>query len=348
MDKKLEDVKYGISKYNNTGITCYINSILAILQQTPIFADYILNASYKDKIKSTDSILFQLYNILNLSHTYDNYNINPDTFRKIVSLKNEMWGYNQQQDSQEFLSFLINSIEEEISEKVQFVPGRINNTNSTSININNSMNNSMNCNLISLMANNSWQNFIKKEFSIIKKLFYGMNHITITCNNCNNKSHNFDYFHILQLSCYDTLYECLDKFTKEEIVDEDNMIKCDFCGKYNKSIKQTKIWTLPKILIIQFKRFQNSRTKISKMIDYPMTLNMSKYINNININNNYTLYAVNNHHNHGNSINRGHYTSTVINRFDNKWYIFNDTNDLEETDDIINKNAYNLFYIRND
>jgi ubiquitin C-terminal hydrolase len=77
---------------------------------------------------------------------------------------------------------------------------------------------------------------------------------------------------------------------------------------------------------------------------------MSKYTNNINnnINNNYKLYAVNNHHNHGNSINTGHYTSTVINRFDNKWYIFNDTNDLEETNDIINKNAYNLFYIRND
>ncbi len=329
MDKKLEDVKYGISKYNNTGITCYINSILAILQQTPIFADYILHASYKDKIKSTDSILFQLFNVLNLSHSYDNYNINPDTFRKVISLKNKMWGYNQQQDTQEFLSFLLNSIEEEIGEKVQFIPGRIIN--------NNSMNNSMNItdNLINIMANNSWQKFIKNEFSIMKNLFGGMNHIIITCSNCNNKSHNFDYFHILQLNCSDSLSESLDEFTKEEVVDKDNMIKCDLCGHYNKSTKQTKFWKLPKILIIQFKRFNNSRIKNTKMIDYPMNLILNNYY--------YKLFAVNNHH--SNSITSGHYTSTVINRFDNKWYIFNDTNELEETTDIITKNAYNLFYI---
>ncbi len=161
MDKELHDVKYGISKFNNSsGVTCYINSILTILQQTPFFADYILAANYKDKIKNTKSILFQLYNIINLSHTYDNYNINPDTFRKVVSLKNEMWGHQQHQDSQEFLSFLLNSIEEEIAEKVQFIPGRISeNTNNNIIFENN---------LLNLMANNCWQKYLKNEFSIIK------------------------------------------------------------------------------------------------------------------------------------------------------------------------------------
>ncbi len=338
MDKQLDDIEYGISKFNNiNNVTCYINSILAILQQTPIFADYILSGNYKDKIKNTNSILFQLYNIINLSHCYDNYNINPDTFRKIISLKNPMWSYNQQQDSQEFLSFLLNSIEEELAEKVKFIPGRniINN------------NNIINSSIINIMATNSWQNFIKNEFSIIKNLFGGMNHIIITCKYCNNKSHNFDFFQILQLNCYNTLYECLNDFIKEETIDNENMIKCDFCGHYNKSTKQTKIWKLPKILIIQFKRFNsNNGSKINKMIDYPINLNMDNYINNINNNNNYTLYAVNNHH--SNSINFGHYTSSVINRFNNKWYIFNDDNELEETNNIISKNAYNLFYIRND
>jgi ubiquitin C-terminal hydrolase len=110
-----------------------MNSILAVLQQTPIFADYILTAQFKDQLLSkysdvkeiSDSILFQLYNILNISHTYDNYNINPDTFRKTITKKNEMWGYQQHQDSQEFLTFLLNSIEEEIAEKVIFIPGNI-------------------------------------------------------------------------------------------------------------------------------------------------------------------------------------------------------------------------------
>ena len=39
-----EEIEIGICKYNNnTGVTCYMNSILAILQQTPYFADYIIS-----------------------------------------------------------------------------------------------------------------------------------------------------------------------------------------------------------------------------------------------------------------------------------------------------------------
>jgi uncharacterized UBP type Zn finger protein len=35
-----------------------------------------------------------------------------------------MWGKHQHQDSKEFLTFLLNNIEEEIAEKVVFIPGR--------------------------------------------------------------------------------------------------------------------------------------------------------------------------------------------------------------------------------
>ena len=133
MDKQLEDVQYGISKYNNSpGVICYMNSIIAILQQTPIFADYILTAQFRDKLldkhentlEITNSILFQLYNLLNISHIYDNYTINPETFREKISKKDSMWGKSQHQDSQEFLTFLLNNVEEEIAEKVVFIPGQ--------------------------------------------------------------------------------------------------------------------------------------------------------------------------------------------------------------------------------
>ena len=35
-------INIGISKYRNTGNTCYLNSILSVLQQTPLFADYLI------------------------------------------------------------------------------------------------------------------------------------------------------------------------------------------------------------------------------------------------------------------------------------------------------------------
>jgi ubiquitin carboxyl-terminal hydrolase 8 len=211
-----------------------------------------------------------------------------------------------------------------------------------------------------MMANDCWQKFIKNEFSIIKSLFGGMTHIIITCSNCGNKSHNFDFFQVLQLSIPDNatdIYDCLDEFTKEEKMDKHNMIKCNFCLKYNKSTKQTKLWKLPKILIIQFKRFKVNnygiiKEKINKIIEYPINNFKINLKNNLKNNNVYDLYATNNHHSIGNfnSINYGHYTSNVINRFDNQWYTFDDSKELKELnkDEIISKNAYMLFYIRQD
>jgi ubiquitin carboxyl-terminal hydrolase 8 len=367
-DSDDNEIIYGISKYNNkSGVICYMNSILAVLQQTPIFTDYILTAQFKDKLLEkhpdkktlTDSILFQLYNLLNISHSYDNYNINPDAFRKAITKKDEMWGENQHQDSQEFLTFLLNSVEEEIAEKVEYIPGR--NINNISRII------SVEQNLINIMATNCWQKYLKNEYSIIKNLFGGTTHVSITCSYCGNKSHNFDIFQVLQLSISNdnkSLEDCLNDYIKEEKMDKDNMIKCNFCGRCNKSTKQTMIWNAPKILIIQLKRFRVNNygvitEKISNMIDYPITnLDISKYMNNnamhINIHNNtYNLYAVNNHHSIGpfNSINFGHYTTNVINRYDNKWYKFDDSKSLVEITDekkLISKNAYMLFYYRND
>ena len=189
------DITYGVSRYANMeGVTCYMNSILVILQQTPIFIDYILNAEFNEKLLThpdiKKSIVFQFHNIMTISNTHDNLIINPSTFRNTLTAKNNMWGMHIQQDSQEFLTFLLNSIEEEICEEVVFIPGNINN-------INNQL--SINDNLIKLHANSMWKKFIKKEFSIIKNLFCGMIRETITCNFCYNKVHNFDMFQIFAM-----------------------------------------------------------------------------------------------------------------------------------------------------
>jgi ubiquitin carboxyl-terminal hydrolase 8 len=342
------EITYGVSRYANTeGVTCYMNSILAILQQTPIFIDYILNAEFKDSLmKHTDitnlksCVIFQFHNIMTISNTHDNLIINPTTFRNTLTTKNEMWGMHMQQDSQEFLTFLLNSIEEEISEEVIFIPGLIANSQK-SINIEDD--------LINMIGYSMWQKFIKKEFSIIKNLFCGMTHLTITCNYCNNQVHNFDMFQVLQLSIQNnnTLYECLDNFTNTETLDKDNMYICEFCGHKNKASKNTTIWKAPPILIIQLKRFESYRGKITNLIEYPLELDISKYIDKLNSSNRYQLFAINNHiSNHTRS---GHYTSIVKNRLDNVWYEYDDSNVLhkvEETE-LVNKNAYMLFYYKN-
>jgi ubiquitin carboxyl-terminal hydrolase 8 len=351
----------GVSKFSSiNSVTCYMNSILAILQQTPIFIDYILTEEFKEKLlnkvepdKLKASILYQFYNLMKISHSHNNVNIIPTSLRKAITQKNEMWGMNLHQDSQEFLTFLLNEIEEEISEKVIFIGGRYHNT----------INNPVSTNMIQIMAQITWNKFNEKEYSIIKNLFGGLSSHTVTCQNCMNKSYNFDIFQILQLcissKCL-SLYDCMDELIKNEIIDEKNMILCSFCGHKNRSLKKTMLWKLPKILIIQFKRFKVNdygivSQKLSNMIEYPIELDLKNYIdiNSPHINNKtYKLYGVNCHHSLGriNTINFGHYTSIVLNQYDNEWYRFDDDSKLIKlnTDDIITKDAYMLFYILND
>lgn len=356
---------------NINGVTCYMNSILHIIQLTPIFIDYILTLKFKDdflkknKNDINESIIYQLYNLINTSYLNPNSIITPNSFRKTISKKNEMWGMNQHQDSQEFLTFLLNSIEEEISKKIKFIPGRSINEN---IDLQNQFKLSIdykkiNNNLINLIAISMWNKFIKNEFSIIKNLFGGMTYNYTTCEYCKNKNHNFDIFQILQISIpinnpndtnIYTLDDCLNYLIKTEQMDDNNKISCDFCGIKNKAYNNTYLWKPPKILIIQIKRFMVNNygiisQKIQNKIEYPINLNIDKYIHELSPykNINYNLYAINLHHNIGkfNNINFGHYTSIIKNN--NKWFHFDDSNKPCEISDIIHKDAYLLFYYQN-
>ena len=181
-----------------------------------------------------------------------------------------------------------------------------------------------------------------------------MTHDITTCEYCSNVSHNFDIIQVLQLSIsskMNKLNECMDNFIRKERMDKINKIMCNFCGKKNRSIKQILLWKTPKILIIELKRFKfDMNEKINNMIEYPIiNFNISKYIDPLSpfINDcNYKLFAVNSHH--GKTINHGHYTTTVLNRYNNKWYEYNDSHKLikKSLDELVTNNAYMLFYYR--
>jgi ubiquitin carboxyl-terminal hydrolase 8 len=368
------DIKLGVSKFNNIGgVTCYMNSILAIIQQTPIFTDYIVGGLFKKSLldkkmtedKVNNSISYQLHKLIKISLENDNMIINPQSFRRAITMKDSMWGESMHQDSQEFLTFLFSQLENEISEKIQFIPGL--NFNSE---INSKLTNSSN--IIMILATTQWMNFIRNEYSMIKTLFTGMTRMITTCEFCSNQSNNFDIFQTLQLSLpintknsidYTknfTLEECMDHYIEEEILDCDNKMKCNFCYRKNRSKKQTKLWKTPKILIIHIKRFNVNdfgipTNKLCNLVTYPIeNLDISNYVDMISPDltankTKYNLFAINRHHTIiPGSINFGHYTSIVKNRYDNMWYIFDDNvvKKISNPEQLIDNNMYMLFYYR--
>jgi len=368
----MNEIKLGVSKFNNIGgVTCYMNSILVIIQQTPILADYIVGGNFKEDLlrncdndieKVKDSVFYNLYELLTASLKNDNKNITPSTFRSKISQKNPIWGQYQHQDSQEFLSFLITQLENETKSKVMFLPGNIK--------LNENINN-IDENIDCILSKSHWNNSFKEDYSPVKLLFTGQFKNNIECSICNNNSSNYELFQTLQVSIpiknkgddlikNFTLKNCLDYSFKKEKLDKDNKINCEFCFLKNQSNKYNRLWKTPKILVIQIKRFLVNNygvqtQKLVNKINFPINnLNISDYIdqNSPDIDKcKYNLIGVNNHISLGGylSCNYGHYTSAVKNRYDNKWYLFDDSTltELETEKQLVNNNAYLLFYYRN-
>ena len=109
-----EENTYG--RYKNMGNTCYMGSILHILQYVPIFANYfytgdfnkvIINKAGIDKEKINEYVSYHIFRLFNYSITNNNICITPETFRECIGEKCDMWLENSHQDSQEFLNFII-------------------------------------------------------------------------------------------------------------------------------------------------------------------------------------------------------------------------------------------------
>ena len=105
------------------------------------------------------------------------------------------------------------------------------------------------------------------------------------------------------------------------------------------------VWKFPTILIIHFKRFNNSGNKINNLIDYPIdNLDLRKYC--VGYDKNKSIFSLIGVCNHIGSINSGHYFSYCKHK--DNWYNYDDSNITKlKEEELVTKNAYCLFYKKN-
>ena len=152
------------------------------------------------------------------------------------------------------------------------------------------------------------------------------------------------------------LYDCLNLFNSEEILEGDNQWYCNKCKKHQDVTKKMDIYRSPYYLIIQLKRFKQDEmgqrsifnifnsSKNSTFIDFPTSnLDISKYLlSNNSGGGKYNLIGVINHYG-GESF--GHYTAYCYNN--NKWCEYNDDSvSLINESKVVSNAAYVLFYKR--
>eukprot|EP00347_Sterkiella_histriomuscorum_P020920 403335950 len=167
-----------------------------------------------------------------------------------------------------------------------------------------------------------------------------------------------------------TLDTCLKAYSREELLTGQDQWYCKECKEQRDIHKKLELYKLPKILIIQLKRFQSKRgagnskqggfmamamaqvlhqEKVSELVDFPVEgLDLRPFIIDDSTDTPiyYDLYAVSNHYG---SLNGGHYTAYAFNSMYNKWFEFNDSHVSQATpQEVVTQGAYLLFYRRRD
>lgn len=329
----------GLTGLANVGNSCYINSCMQILSHTYKLSDFLKDESYKAHLnRIPDSIvLLEWAKLLELMWS-KNCTIAPMRFvnaiKKVASIKNmEMFSGNDQNDAQEFLLFIIdcfhNSIRREVDMKIS--GDAVNNTDRLAVSCYDMM-----------------QKMYSKDYSEMLQLFYGIQvSVVFSFDETKQNSLNPEPFSVLSLSIPDvrspTIFDCFDMYCKKENLTSDNQWFNEETNKYEDAKRGYIFWSLPDIFIIDIKRWDNSGKKIRKLVTSKLSnIDFSKYVHGYNKENYvYDLYGVCNHSELGTG---GHYTANIKNA-NNKWYVFNDTNVTEISEnEIISSKSYCFFY----
>jgi len=174
------------------------------------------------------------------------------------------------------------------------------------------------------------------------------------------------------------LSSCINKFTEEEQLEEQNTWYCPRCKDHVRAYKSIGLWTLPDVLILHLKRFRfgnddggfgssfnmmtpsyfsshsyMQRDKIDTLVDFPVEgLDMSPYVMDDGRKANehqeksclYDLIAISEH---SGGLGGGHYTAAAKSCSNQKWYSFNDSYvSSTSPEDHVSSRAYVLFYKR--
>lgn len=132
-----------------------------------------------------------------------------------------------------------------------------------------------------------WQTYRKKNTSIIVDFFHGLLRSVLTCQVCGRKSRTFSPFVTLSVPVPASptgavgLDQCLRQFTAEELLTGQDGWHCPKCKVQRTATKSLAIAKLSPLLVVHLKRFRFDgrwRDKIDTMVHYPMTLDMTPYL----------------------------------------------------------------------
>mmetsp|Transcript_6335 Transcript_6335/g.10367 ORF Transcript_6335/g.10367 Transcript_6335/m.10367 type:complete len:539 (-) Transcript_6335:261-1877(-) len=344
--------KHGIVGLMNLGNTCYMNTAVQCLANTPPLVEYFLGFPWRDELNRDNPIgaggkiaddfgqlIAEMWDVNDIQKK-KNKIITPTSFKKTLGCFQHQFQNAQQQDVQELLAFLLDGLHEDLNRVMvkPYVPevesdGKMEREQEIAV--------------------ASWRGYLMRNRSIVVDIFQGQLRNVLKCLTCQQQSLKFDPYMYMSVPCnpqMSSLRHCLEEFCKPEVLSSDCQWYCPKCKEPRDAEKKLDLWIAPPIFIVHLKRFQQNakgkRSKIDSLIDFPLkNLDLSDFVANKSKSRSaqlYNLYGVANHHG---SLARGHYTAFARHEHSDQWYKFNDTKikPISE-EEVVTKSAYVLFY----
>ncbi|KAK6131633.1 hypothetical protein DH2020_034647 [Rehmannia glutinosa] len=179
----------GLTGLYNLGNTCFMNSAIQCLVHTPKLVDYFLgnfrkDLNYENPLGMNGKLAIAFGDLLRKLWAPGATPVSPRMFKStIASFAPQFSGYNQH-DSQEFLSFLLDGLHEDLNrvKRKPYVQA-----------------NDEDCRPDEEMADEYWENHLSRNDSIIVDLCQGQYRSTLVCPVCKKLSVTFDPFMYLSL-----------------------------------------------------------------------------------------------------------------------------------------------------
>lgn len=239
-------VAYSITGLRNLGNTCYINSMVQSLFATKRLRDLFISGKYKEyqthPMDNRESLMSNSFSILfNKMYMNGGCTVVPSGFLKVCNvLRPDLRIPDDQQDTQEFLLFVLNRLHDELA-----------NQSSVANDYSELMLYDDKKLRVDHAKYKKWyeSTVIDNGLSPIDSIFQGQMENTLHCQRCGYQSSNYSTFYVLSLALPKPstptfsrtgrvkLENCINMFTSDEVLTGENAWDCPKCGSATDEVR---------------------------------------------------------------------------------------------------------------